>query len=286
MVDELRMISDTAPELSGAAIMNLPRAWIRSAALATAATLATSGDWTAPYGPDLSALDRGLPFERSLEPGLLWVSSSPELEAIQVAVAANHGWWADLHDRVVPARDLVRAIERDLIRVRAIQYRNPAWLIAVMGPITAAVTAKLDAIVDPQGYAAQVRARHDAQAAQFETDRRKSVIEGALGGLGVQEYVAMRVAEGERVDEVVQQLQGRQRAESITLLAQAIYRTTDAPGVTPGLPVGFDPAGPVREITERLIESDADAQAIQALVVLEPTITAGTDTDPFFAPPA
>ena len=285
MVDELRMISDTAPELSGAAIMNLPRAWIRSAALATAATLATSGDWTAPYGPNLSGLDRGLPFEGPLEPGLLWVGSSPELEAIQVAVAANHGWWADLHDRVVPARELVRAIERDLIRVRAIQYRNPAWLVAAVGPIAAAAAAKLDAIVDPQGYAAQVRARHDAQAAQFETDRRKAVIEGALGGLGIQEYVAMRVAEGARVDDVVRQLQERQRAESISLLSQAIYQTTEDPGLTPGL-VDFDPAGPAREIAERLIESDADAQAIQALVVLEPTITAGNDADPFFAPPA
>lgn len=284
MDDELLFLGDTAPELSGTAISNLPRAWIRSTAMLTAATLATSGDWFPFYEDPEWDLGESIPL------GYLYVPPSEELEHVQAALTTNFAWWQGLSDRPVPVEEFVLAIERDLIRVRAVEYRNPAGMIALLGAITAAIGAKFDALLDPRGYLEQVRARHRAEAARAGRDERRAQLEYGLGGPSLDAYVEMRAREGVPVDLALQQVRWREQHEASRLLLGAILPAlNEQVRNMPGEPVAED----ILEysalmVAERLLPSDEDVRAVQALVALEPTVTTGHGTDPgvFFHPPA
>ena len=289
---------DTAPGLSGAAVQGLPIVWVRSAALMTVTTLATSfPGWRE---------SAGLPVTRGRRPGRasrsrsdenarIVVSPSRELDSFLSTATARGPLPESLRGLgredgiAVPVGPLVAYIERELIAVRSLSYRNPATFTAFVGPIATALAARFDALLDPLGYIRAVRASHREKAWKSEAGGRKAAIELALG-IPPETYLEHRLAEGATVREVAGEFEEASPAARHIPIKQEARELVAYSIVEPsweGLPRGEAiESTPEMTLSEKIVRTETDARALHGLASLDTVIEAlPDDGNDLFAPP-
>lgn len=292
---------DTAPGLSGKAVQGLPVVWVRSMALMTAATLATSYDGWQEYVDQPVVRDRRSGRElpsREVTPRIV-VRPSADLDAfLSAARAPLPGPLEGLQQSdggSVPVGPLVAFIESDLIAVRSMTYRNPATITAFVGGIVTTLATKLDALVDLRGYRDAVRASHRRKVSDEGVAIRKAEIESALY-MPRETYIDRRVAEGATVQEIREELEravlvARSHDEDIEqardLMALSLLNPTATLGLAPEEWVRPWLTGvPERTVATRVVRTETDAYALRGLVSLDTTVEALPDAgDGMFAPP-
>lgn len=291
---------DTAPGLSGRAIQGLPVVWVRSMALMTAVTLATSYDGWQEYvdRPVVRDPRSGRELPSREVPPRIFVRPSAELDAfLSAARGPLPGPLEALQSDggSVPVGPLVSFIERDLIAVRSMTYRNPATILAFVGGIVATLVTKLDALVDPRGYRDAVRASHRQKVLEAGAAGRKAEIESVLN-MPRETYIDRRVAEGATVPEIVEELErvaqaARRHDEDIELARDLVTLSLiDSPPEQDLAPTEWIrpwlTSTPERAVATTVVRTETDAFALQGLASLDTTVEALPDVrDGMFAPP-
>lgn len=293
---------DTAPGLSGSAVQGLPVVWVRSMALMTAVTLATSYDGWQEYVDQPVVRDRRSGRElpsREVTPRI-FVRPSAELDAFLSAARGPlpgplEGLQSD-GGSSVPVGPLVAFIERDLIAVRSMTYRNPATILAFVGGIFATLATKLDALVDLPGYRDRVRASNRQKVSEAGVAIRKAEIESVLY-MPPETYLDRRLAEGAPIQKVVEELE--QAARKARSHDKDIEQARDLVALSLNTPPARDRAPeewvrawlqstPERAVATSVVRTETDAYALRGLVALDSTIEALPDVgggDRMFAPP-